>query len=128
MRFSFLAFKSDRIERFLEQQKQLDFSYPELKGTQKETVPGYNIDDNSIYLGTGLQVWQQAKKALDNWQQFPFGWTTIYSNTTPLKTGNNVAVLFNVFGIWWINGARIVYNFDEGDTFKRNLHKLLYSK
>ena len=105
------------LDVFLKEKKDSFFSYTELKGTQSEKVKGYDNDLNSIHIGQGEEVWQKAKTALKNWQQFPPPWTKIYDDQTPLAAGNVVAVLFQLFGIWWINPARIVYTIDEANRF-----------
>ncbi len=105
------------LNRFLKQKQSAEFSYQDQYGTKMEQVKGFDNDLNTIFIGKGKEVWQNAKTALKNWQQFPVGWTKIYDDKTPLLEGNVVAVLFKLFGIWWINSAKIVYTFDEHDRF-----------
>lgn len=95
----------------------LPFSYKEVGSSASNFPPNFNHDHNRIYLGKGEEVWQNAKIALQNWQQFPSPWTAIYPNTTPFEKDQVVVVAFHLFGLWWFNGARIVYAFDEANRF-----------
>lgn len=115
---AFLSFpKKDKITAFLKEQSSLPFSYPEVNASKTEQVAGYDNDHNKIYLGKGETVWQNAKIALQNWQQFPQSWTTTLPKKTPLKNEETVAVFFRMFGIWWMNAARIVYILDDEKWF-----------
>ena len=107
----------ETLDWFLEGRKQEVFSYKELGQSQEKRIIGYDNDHNKILLGQGEVIWENAKTALNNWQQFPEPWTKIYPNTTPLLKGNTVVVLFKLFGLWWHNSARIVYNYDEADRY-----------
>lgn len=118
MRSSFSIPKKSYLDSFLKEQQTLAYSYQEIGLTQStDPIPHFDNDHNSILLGQGKSVWLNAKKALDEWQQFPPNWTTTYPKTTPLKKGENVAVLFRILGLWWINSARIVYAFDEPNRY-----------
>lgn len=113
-----LGFPNEKfLIHFLSLKKQADYSYQPLLGTQSASVKGFDNDLNGILLGKGEHVWDKAKEALKKWEQFPPEWTRIYNASTPLEKGQTVAVLFKLFGIWWINSARIIYNFDEDHRF-----------
>ena len=105
------------LDSFLNQKSTTDFSYPEVGQTQGTLPNTYNHDAHSIVLGKGEAVWEKAKTALLNWQQFPKNWTNIYPSKAPIQSGTTVSVLFKVFGLWWINSTRIVYTFDEENRF-----------
>ncbi len=45
--------------------------------------------------------------------------TSIHPPTTPLQPGYTVVMLARVFGLWWLNGARIVYVIDEVTPLRR---------
>lgn len=113
-----LSFPTEAIiNSFLKKQATADYTYAELEGSKKESVSGYDNDHNCCIIGSGEQKWEAAKEALRNWSQFPAPWTKILPERAPLKVGETVAVLFRIFGIWWINSARIVYVFDEPNHF-----------
>ncbi len=105
------------LDRFLDKQEDQHYSYQEVGQTRHEPPQNYDNDHHSINLGTGEAVWQQAKIALQQWQQFPPSWTQIYPANAPLYKGTTVAVVFKIFGTWWTNSARIVYDFDENNRY-----------
>jgi uncharacterized protein (UPF0548 family) len=74
---------------------------------------GYNVDHNCVKLGVGKETYARARSALQAWKQFDLGWVTIVPPGKPLQVGTTVAVRANVFGLWWLNAARIVYTVDE---------------
>jgi uncharacterized protein (UPF0548 family) len=117
MKASILMPKDEKLSDFLQTQNKKPFSYPNIGATQTELQKGYDNDESFIYLGDGEEVWNNAKKALTNWKHFPPSWTQIFPSTTPIEKAENVAVLFRLFGIWWINSARIVYTIDEKNKF-----------
>ena len=55
--------------------------------------------------------------ALNNWEQFPSNWTQIYDPHHKIAKNNTIVVLFRVLGVWWSNGARLVYTFDEPNQY-----------
>ena len=113
--------ESSVLDPFLERQKGASFSYKDshkdIGQTCQKAPKFYNNDYHQFPLGQGEAVWQKAKQALRQWQQFPPTWTQIYPNNAPLEPNTNVAVLFKVIGLWWINSARIVFAFDEPNRF-----------
>jgi uncharacterized protein (UPF0548 family) len=77
------------------------------------------VDHTRIRLGTGEGVFQAAKAALERWEQFRLGWMEAGPKETPLATGEVVAVLGRVLGLWWLNACRIVYVVDEAGPVGR---------
>ncbi|MEO1518371.1 MAG: DUF1990 domain-containing protein [Bacteroidota bacterium] len=100
------------LDRFLEKEKTYSCTYPEQGASRLEQAEGYDNDQYSIHLGRGEHVWQRACEAVMNWEQFPNEWTEIYP-ATGVQDGGTVAVLIRLFGLWWLNSARIVYVIDE---------------
>ncbi len=117
MKASFFFPTPQKLDPFLDRQEGRDYSYTEVGQTRQREPKQYDNDHHSIILGKGEAVWEKAKRALENWQQFPAHWTKIYPNTAPLRRGTTVAVLFRVLGIWWTNSARIVYDFSDEKRF-----------
>ncbi len=117
MKLSFKYPSELKLKAYLKKQSLANFNYDQQYGTRNQEVKGYDNDLNSIFLGKGEKVWNNAKVALEHWQQFPPGWTKIYKNATALEAGNTVLVLFKLFGIWWSNSARIVYTLNEEHTY-----------
>lgn len=107
----------EKLSAFLQDQNRKTFSFPNVGATRIETQKGYDNDESFVYLGHGEDIWNNAKRVLIEWKQFPAPWTRIYSTMTSIEKGNSVVVLFKIIGIWWINSARIVYTFDEKNKF-----------
>lgn len=118
MRTSITFPTSQELITFLEVESSKEYTYPEVGATTQTThFAHYDNDHNYGVIGKGETTWEKAKSSIQNWQQFPLPWTKIYPNTTPLKEGEVVAVVFRLFGIWWRNSARIVYTFDEPNRY-----------
>jgi uncharacterized protein (UPF0548 family) len=107
------------VAQFIASQRDLPFSYPEVGATEgtatADQLPGYNVDHNRIRLGEGAETYERAVSALRSWRQFELGWVTVVPPGEPLAVGTTVAVRFKLFGLWWLNAARIVYLID-GNT------------
>ncbi len=102
------------IHRFLATQADSPFTYPDV-GTSRQSIapPGFNVDHNRILLGTGEETYRRAMDALRRWEMFSLGWVDLCYPTTPIETGQVVAVSVWLYGIRSLNAARIVYTFEE---------------
>ncbi|HEV7474100.1 MAG TPA: DUF1990 domain-containing protein [Pyrinomonadaceae bacterium] len=105
------------IRKFIASQRDLPFSYAQVGATQNEFPTGcrlgYKVDHNRIQLGSGKDTYARAVSALREWKQFDLGWVKVAPARQPLEVGTTVAVQAEVFGLWWVNAARIVYMVDE---------------
>lgn len=109
---------SGQIASFLESEKNGDFTYPFIgKSREDFTVPGFDNDYNTITLGAGADAWEAAKEAIRQWQMFPGGWAFIEPRQAPIQTGQVVAMIARVMGLWWLNSCRIVYTVDTETQF-----------
>lgn len=105
------------IARFVDAQRPLAFTYDEVGRTRDGDLPaGYAHDHNRIQLGTGAETFVSARAQVRAWRMFP-PWTAIAPITTPIEAGHTLAVLVNALGLWFLNGARIVYVIDEPRRF-----------
>lgn len=111
MKFQLFQPNQQQVKTFLAEKAKEGYNYEALLGTKSPPVKGFDNDHSSIVLGSGDLVWEKAKKALQGWEQFPAPWTRI-EPLAPLKEGQVVAVLFRLFGLWFLNSARIVYTLD----------------
>lgn len=115
---SFSLPSSDKLEQHWQTQKKQHFAYPEVGSSAQVFPSGYDHDREATLLGFGDVVFEKAKQALRNWAMFPSAWTRIFPANTPLQQGNEVLVLFRLFGLWWWrNSSRIVYLIDEPARF-----------
>ena len=117
MRASFSMPSDTRLAEFLASKKHKTFSYSDVGATLEKPPQSFDNDHNFIHLGEGEQVWANAKNTLKNWKQFPDTWTRVFPSIENIKKDKTVAVMFRLFGIWWINSAKIVYTIDEPDRF-----------
>lgn len=118
--FTFSRPSDDDIRCFITAQRNLSHSYVEV-GATKATLPnGYDIDHSRIQLGTGREIFEQAKAAVRHWEMFNLGWLQLWTPTAPIVVGTTVAVLARIWSIWVLNACRIVYVIDDTgaiDTF-----------
>jgi uncharacterized protein (UPF0548 family) len=77
------------------------------------------VDRTRIKLGAGESVFHAARAALQRWEQFRLGWVEAWSPTTPIRTGEVVAVMGRAIGLWWLNSCRIVYVVDDSGPICR---------
>lgn len=106
-----------QLYKLLEQQARLPFSYPEQGATRGQFPGGYVHDRNRVRLGAGEAVWQAACQALVQWRHFPASWTHIYTAPGMWSEGQEVAMFFRLWGVWWLNGCRVVYTLNEAHCF-----------
>jgi len=115
---AYLSFpKKSTIRAFIKTEAPRPYNYQNVGASNGQQVEGFDNDHNKIFLGKGDVIWENAKAVLKNWQQFPDKWTKVVPNDTPLKENETVAVFFKLFGIWWLNSARIVYTLDDERRF-----------
>ncbi|HBN76714.1 MAG TPA: DUF1990 domain-containing protein [Planctomycetaceae bacterium] len=117
---SFQKPAADSLSGFLNGQKELEFTYPEVGATGLELPQGYVIDQKRIELGTGSRVFEKAKQALEQWEQFQLGWVETWPRDVPIQAGGIVAIIAKSFGCWWLNSCRIVYCLDKQNTDEQN--------
>lgn len=117
MHFQFNYPDEIQLKSYLAQHVNSELSYVEVGATKDQQPLGYDNDYRHVDLGRGDTVWENAKQAIINWQQYPKPWTNIYPTNAPLIKGQTVAVLFRVVGVWWLNSARIIYTINESNRF-----------
>lgn len=116
--FTFAKPSPEDSRQFILAQQGQSHSYPAVGATRRpEKQPGFDNDYNEIDLGTGEAVFAKAKEGIRQWRMFPGGWAEIFPEKTPIQTGQTVAMLARVAGLWWKNACRIVYVIDEPAHF-----------
>lgn len=78
------------------------------------------MDVHRIRLGSGVAAYQQACQALDAWIMFP-AWAVVHPFAAPQNTGQIVAMVVRICGLWWINPCRILKRCDSA-----NRHGFVY--
>ena len=109
----------ESICRFLTAQTKLPFSYSAVGATATTPPAGYVVDHTRIKLGEGEAVFHSARAALQRWEHFQLGWVETWPREVPIKSGEVVAILGRVAGMWWLNSCRIVYVVDESGPTSR---------
>jgi uncharacterized protein (UPF0548 family) len=109
----------ESLRRFLAKQSVLDLSYAEVGATATTPPARYVVDHTRIRLGEGESVFRSAIAALRKWKQFHLGWVEAWPSNTPIESGQNVAVMGHVLGIWWLNACRILYVVDEQEPISK---------
>ena len=102
-----------RIRRFLDEQRSMPFSYPEI-GASRDCAPsGYPVNHHRGRLGAGEETYARAIEALRNWKMYETGWTKLCWPDAPIEEGTVVGVLGRHFGVWSLNACRIAYTIEE---------------
>lgn len=104
---------TETIREFLASQSKLGYTYTAVGATAGVPPAGYTVDHTRIKLGEGEEVFTRARAALLRWEQFRLGWLEAWSPKTTIETGDVVAVVARLVGLWWLNACRIVYVVDE---------------
>jgi hypothetical protein len=102
-----------RIGRFLDDQRSLPFSYPEVGSSRDGAPPGYPINQLRGPLGAGRETFARAVEALRRLKMYETGWTKLCWPDVPITAGTVVGVLSRHFGLWSLNACRIVYVIEE---------------
>ena len=108
--------EQDAVE-FVNNQRNLPFTYSEVGATNGTPPADYNVDHNRIQIGTGEAVFKAGVEALKNWRHFDLGWVTVVPRGVPIEVGATVAVKARAFGTWSLNASRVVYTIDETTRF-----------
>ncbi len=108
-----------QIRRFLDDQRPLPFSYPEVGASRHGAPPGYPINHHRGRLGEGTEVFARAVTAVRSWKMYDLSWTKLCWPDAPIAEGTVVGVVGYHFGIWSMNACRIAYVIEEEDSLLR---------
>lgn len=101
------------IQAFIASHRGTHFSYSPAGASRGTPPPGFVVDHTRAKIGGGKLVFQRAVTAIREWKHFGIDWVELCYPRTPIEVGNVVAVLVRAFGMWCLNGCRIVYLLDE---------------
>lgn len=107
---------ADVIAGFLRASQDLPLSYSAVGFVDRRT-PGFDLDELTMTIGHGEEVFARARVALATWRHFKLGWLEIVPPDAPVTIGTVVAVLINHVGMWSLNGARVVASVNERHRF-----------
>ena len=117
--FSLRTPSPELIRDFVGEQARLNFSYSFVGQTASTPPAGFNIDHTRLTLGSGEAVFHAARSAIQRWDQFRLERLELWPPEAPIKTGQVVAVVARICGVWWLNACRIVYVIDETGPVQR---------
>lgn len=104
------------IERFLDDAKTRPLSYGTAGLTQTDASRGRR-DELHVSIGRGEPDFERARAALAAWKHFDLSWVQLFPRHASIAIGTNVAVRIHHFGIWSLNGARVVYRTEDETRF-----------
>jgi uncharacterized protein (UPF0548 family) len=101
------------ISAFLERAQTLPLSYGPIGIARARAVPGFDLDETTAIVGHGDEDYKRAVSALIAWKHMTLGWLQVYPPRPSIETGTVVAVLLRHWGLWSLNGSRVVYGVEE---------------
>ena len=100
------------IEEFIKDSQSLPLSYAQV-GLANHSPSHFRIDEAFGVIGRGNAAFEQAKLALREWRHFELGWVELFPENASIEAGTTVAVLIHHFGLWSLNGCRVVYELGD---------------
>jgi uncharacterized protein (UPF0548 family) len=108
------------LQRFLSQQADAPYSYPEVGALRAGRMPaGYDHDCQQVQLGNGPDAYARACAAVRSWTMFRIGWVRTFPDNLPIEPGRLVAIVARWGGVWMVNACRIVDVVDEAGAVER---------
>jgi len=108
------------IQGFLDDQRPLPFSYPEVGASREGAPPGYPVNQHRGRLGEGLEAHALAVQAVRHWKMYETGWTMLCWPDASISEGTVIGVLGRHLGLRSLNACRIAYTIEEeGPSLKR---------
>jgi uncharacterized protein (UPF0548 family) len=102
------------VRHFLAAQETAQFSYSAVGESRNGGSPaGFVVDHNRIQLGSGVETFEKAKKAIREWKMFAMPWVELCWPEAPIAKDGTVAILVSHCGFWSLNAAKIVYVIEE---------------
>jgi uncharacterized protein (UPF0548 family) len=106
------------VQQFLDNQRQLALTYPEVGSTRGGIVPpGYGTDKVVEEIGRGRESFAKSVSLMKNWSEYGMDWIEVFPHGAELKPDSVVAVAAFVVGIWALNACRVIYVIDEETRF-----------
>ncbi|XP_021841942.1 UPF0548 protein At2g17695 [Spinacia oleracea] len=69
---------------------------------------GFLLNHARVQIGSGQEIYEKGKNALQNWRHFQMNWTFVES-TTPIKSGVKFCVCVKEFLPWLMMPLQVVY-------------------
>lgn len=104
------------IDRYLRESRDLPLSYGPV-GLVARKSAGFDLDELTATIGRGEADFARAREALRAWRHFKLGWLDVLPADAAVTVGTVVAVRIRHFGLWSVNGCRVVASVDETHRF-----------
>jgi len=99
-------------------------SYPEVGSTRKldtpagreSLAPRYDVDHHEFVLGKGRALFEAAQSSLMAWRHFEVPWLQFHGSRE-VTTGQVVATVVSIAGLWFVNPCRVVYVVSSVEQF-----------
>jgi uncharacterized protein (UPF0548 family) len=111
--FSIARPSTAAISAFLARAQTMPLSYSPIGIARAQALTGFDVDETAAIVGHGDADFARAIKALSSWKHMNLDWLHMYPAQPSIETGTIVAVLVRHFGIWSLNGCRVVYSVEE---------------
>ncbi|HET9832345.1 MAG TPA: DUF1990 domain-containing protein [Vicinamibacterales bacterium] len=111
--FSIARPSTAAIAAFLARAQTMRLSYSPIGIARARAVPGFNVDETTAIVGHGDADYQRAVSALVAWKHTALDWLQLYPPQPSIETGTVVATLVRHWGLWSLNGCRVVYGVEE---------------
>lgn len=113
---------NELLRQVYERHRGLPLSYAEVGCTRGACPAGYVLDVYRARLGTGANVFEQAREALRQWRMLRLGWLEPCWPHAAVEEGEPIATMARVCGLWTVNVCRVVHVVDEeGPTSRYGL-------
>ena len=107
-----------QAQTFLEQQRQQDYTYPEVGESREGQRPdGYRIDHHKARLGSGETCFEAARAAVRAWRMFETPWIRLTNPQAPFQVGETLVAQVYHLGFYSLLPDRVVYIIDEPGRF-----------
>jgi uncharacterized protein (UPF0548 family) len=117
--FSLTKPSEEFVREFLATQAKLPFSYAGVGHSRHGAPGGYTVDHNRKQIGNGLDAFEGAKRAVQQWEMFSMPWLEFYWSDVPIEIGAMAAVLVRHLSLWSLNPCRIVYLIEESGPVEK---------
>ena len=106
-----------QVQVFLEQQRQEDYTYPQVGQTRNGLHPaGYTLDRHTAVLGSD-DCFERACEAVRRWRMFETPWIRLMNPEATFAEGETLVVQVRHLGFYSLLPDRVVYTLDEPGRF-----------
>lgn len=116
--FTLRRLDSERLDRFLAEQRDAALTYAEVGASFADPLPaGYHHVRAATDLGVGDEVWTRARAGIDAWVAHAAAGFEVVPDRAPIVTGETVGVLTRTGPLHVVAACRIVAVVDEPDRY-----------